>query len=283
MDKKEIFDETFDPDRSESYILLVQVSFQGVAFSINDTVRGMHIAYASSPFNSKLSATDDWSENIGLLVSKYDVLKRKYKKVLLTFESTLFTTVPTDLFIAERAKELFELVHPLPNLFEIRYNHLKDSKATVVFAIPYSITSKWLTYQPNTEFVGFSSALIAYSSMVKSPKDEPTMNILFANSFFTATLSINNELKHCNSFNFININDATYYIINFCKQAGFDVGYTSLSFAGDIDDAKGIESLLAQYIAKVNNSFGVDGNNYSYAITGHKKSNWILFNLLLCE
>jgi len=283
MDKKEIFDETFDPDRSESYILSVQVSYQGVTFSINDTVRGMHIAYVSSPFNSKLSVTDDWSENISWLFSKYEVLMRKYKKVLLTFESNLFTTVPTDLFIAERAKELFELVHPLPNLFEIRFNHLKESKATVVFAIPYTITSKWLTYQPNTEFVGFSSALIAYSGMVKSPKDEPTMNVLFANDFFTAAISINNELKHCNSFSFININDAAYYIINFCKQAGFDAGKTSLSFAGDIDDAKGIESLLAQYIAKVSNGFSVDGNNYSYSITGYKKGNWNLFNLLLCE
>lgn len=283
MDKKEIFDETFDPDRSESYILSVQISYQGITFSINDTVRGMHIAYVSSPFSSKLSVSDDWSENVNLLFSKYEVLKRKYKKVLLTFESNLFTTVPTELFLAQRAKELFELVHPLPNLYEIRYNHLKELKATIVFAIPSSITSKWLTFQPNTEFIGFSSALIAYSDMVKSPKDEPTMNVLFADDFFTVSLSNNNELKHCNSFNFININDAAYYIINFCKQAGFDARSISLSFSGDIEDAKGIESILAQYIAKVNNSFGVDGNNYSYAIAGFKKINWNLFNLLLCE
>lgn len=283
MDKKEIFDETFDPDRSESYILSVQVSYQGITFSINDTVRGMHIAYVLSPFSRKLSVTDDWSENVSLLFSKYEVLKREYKKVLLSFESNLSTTIPTEFFIAERAKELFELVHPLPNLFEIRYNHLKDSKATVVFAIPYSIASKWLTFQPNTEFIGFSSALIAYSCMAKCPKDEPTMNIFFTNDFFIAAIAVNNELKHYNSFNFININDAAYYIINFCKQAGFDTSKTSLSFAGDIDDAKGIESMLGQYIAKVNNGFSIEGNNYSYSIANLKKSSWNLFNLLLCE
>ncbi|HCT31503.1 MAG TPA: hypothetical protein DIW31_12440 [Bacteroidales bacterium] len=283
MDKKEIFDETFDPDRSESYILSVQVSYQGIAFSVNDTARGMHIAYVSNPFSNEMSVSDDWSENISLIFSRYEVLKRKYKRVLFSFESNLFTTVPTDLFLAEKVKDLFELVHPLPNLFEIRFNHLKNSKVTVVFAIPYSITSKWLTYQPNTEFIGFSSALIAYSCLLKSAKDVSAVNTLFTNNFFTTSISANDELKHCNSFNFVNINDAAYYMINFCKQTGLDLNRIILSFTGELDDAKGIELILSQYIAKVNNGFNIEGSSYSYAIAAYKKSNWNLFNLLLCE
>lgn len=283
MEKKEIFDETFDPNRSESYILAVQVSLNGISFCINDTVRDIYISFISFPFENKLSINDDWGNTVGQFFSQFDLLSRKYKKVLLSFESPLFTIVPTEFFIPEKSKEIFELVHPLPNLYEIRFNHLAESKSTVIFAIPSSLTSQWLFRQPQTQFYGHPSALITYSNLAKTAKDEPIILTQFSDQFLINVIAKNNELQHCNSFDYHNPNDTAYHLINTCKLAGFEPSKSEISITGSINDAENIESLLAQYFGKVHNTFSLDGRNYSYSIKKYKNTYWNLFNLSLCE
>lgn len=283
MEKKEIFDETFDPNRSESYVLTIQVSLNGISFCINDTVRNMYISFVSSPFGKSLSINDEWATAVGQFFSQFDILTRKYKKVLLSFESPLYTIVPTEFFTPEKAKQLFELVHPLPNLYEIRFNHLVESKSTVIFAIPSSLTSQWLFRQPQTLFFGHPSALIAYSELIKPAKDEPTVLAQFSEQFFISVISKNKELQHCNSFTYHNPNDTAYHLINTCKLLGIEPSRSEIAITGLIQDSKNQESILSQYFSKVNDCEGLIAHNYSYSIAKYKSSNWNLFNLSLCE
>lgn len=280
---KKIFDETFDANRSESYVLTIQVSLNGISFSVNDTVRGMYIAFVSSSFDSPLSETDDWTNTVGQHFSQFDVLSLKYKKVLLTFESPLYTVVPTELFSPKRAKELFELVHPLPNLYEIRFNHLAESKSTVIFAIPSSLTSQWLSRQPQIQFYGYPSPLITYSCLAKAGKDEATVLTQFDSKFFINVISRNNQLVNCNSFTYYNTNDTAYHLVNTCKLAGAEPSKSELTVFGMVDNANELTSLLSQYFRNVHEGHSHDNNNYSYSIVKYKNSHWNLFNLILCE
>jgi hypothetical protein len=282
MDKKEIFDETFDPNRSESYILSVQVSLNGISFCINDTVRDMYVSYVSYPFPSNLSENDDCGNVVGQFFSHFDLLSRKYKKVLLSFDSPLFTVVPTEFFTPEKAKQLFELVHPLPNLYEVRYNSLTESKSTVVFAIPSSLAAQWRFRQPQTIFIGHASPLITCSGLTKLAKEEPTSLTLFSEQFFINVISKNRELLHCNSFIYHDTNDTAYHLINTCKHAGFEPSKSEIAITGSLD-LEGFELLLSQYFNKVHNGFSIDNHNYTYSITKYKNQSWNLFNLSLCE
>jgi len=283
MEKKEIFDETFDPNRSESYILAVQVSLNGISFCINDTVRDIYISFVSFPFNTSLSMNDDWGDAIGHAFSQYDLLARKFKKVLLSFDSPLFTVVPTEFFTPEKAKQLFELVHPLPNLYEVRFNDLAESKSTVVYALPTSLASQWLIHQPKTQFIGHASPLISYSSLAKSDKGEPLVLNIFSELFLISVISKNKELQHCSSFAYIDTNDTAYHLINSCKLAGIEPSKAEITLAGSVNDAEGLELLLAQYFNKVHNSYSIDGHHFAYSLTMYKNIYWNLFNLALCE
>ncbi|RPH34582.1 MAG: DUF3822 family protein [Bacteroidales bacterium] len=283
MENKEIFDETFDVNRSESYILTVQVSMEGISFCINDIVRGMYISLISSPFSSPLSESNDWANTVSQYISQFDILSLKYKKVLLCFESTLYTIVPTELFKPERAKELFELVHPLPNLHEIRFNHLAESKSTVIFAIPSSLTARWLTQQPQTHFYGYPSAQITYSSIVKTALDEPMVFTQFNKQFLINVITKNNQLQCCNSIPYHNTNDTAYHLINTCKLAGAEPSKSEISILGSVEDVNNLVLLLSQYFSNVLDSPNHDYHNYAYSIAKYKNSHWNLFNLLLCE
>lgn len=283
MEKKEIFDETFDPNRSESYMLAVEVSLNGISFCINDTVRDIYISIVSFPFPSSLSINDDWGDTVGRLFSQYDILSRKFKKVLLSFDSHLFTVVPTEFFTPEKAKQLLELVHPLPNLYEVRFNNLAESKSTVIYALPTSLASQWLIRQPKTLFVGHASPLIIFSRLIKAVKDEPIILNNFSEQFLISVIAKNNELQHCNSFTYHDTNDTAYHLINACKLAGIESSKAEIALAGSISDAEGLESLLSQYFGKVHDCFNPDGHNYSYSMAKYKNKNWNLFNLSLCE
>ncbi len=283
MEKIEIFDETFDPNRSESYNLAVQVSLNGISFCINDTVRDMYVSFVSFPFNTSLSINDDWENAVGQYFSLYDLLARSYKNVLLSFDSPLFTVVPTEFFTPEKAKQLFELVHPLPNLYEVRFNNLVESKSTIIFALPSSLAAQWLIHQPRTSFIGHASPLINYSSLIKAAKDEPLILSHFSEQFFINVISKNNELQHCCSFNYLDTNDTAYHLINTCKLAGIEPSVTEIDLCGSITDAEGLELLLAQYFNKALNRYSFDGHHYAYSLTKYKNIYWNLFNLSLCE
>lgn len=282
MEKKEIFDETFDPNRSESYILSVQVSLNGISFCINDTVRDIYVSYVFYPFPRNLSENDDWGDTVGQFFTQFDLLSRKYKKVLLSFDSPLFTIVPTEFFAPEKAKQLFELVHPLPNLYEVRFNSLAESKSTVIFAIPSSLSAQWRFRQPQTIFIGHASPLITCSCLIKSTKEEPTTLTLFSEQFFINVISKDKELLHCNSFAYHDNNDTAYHLINTCKHAGFEPSKSEIAIVG-LMDLEGLEMLLSQYYTKVHRNFNIDNHNYTYSITKYKNLSWNLFNLSLCE
>jgi hypothetical protein len=283
MENKEIFDETFDPNRSESYTLSVQVSLNGISFCINDTVRDIYISFVSFPFSSSLSINDEWGTTIGQFFSQFDVISRKFKRILLSFDSHLFTVVPTEFFTPEKAKQLFELVHPLPNLYEVRYNSIAESKSTIIFAIPSSLTAQWLFRQPQTQFIGHPAPLIALSSLAKPAKEEPSILAQFSEQFFINVISKNKELLHCNSFNYYDTNDTAYHLVNTCKLLDIEPSKSEIVITGSLINSLELESLLAQYFSKVTSNHSIDSHNYSYSIAKYKNSYWNLFNLSLCE
>jgi hypothetical protein len=283
MEKISLIDETFDRFRSESYSLSVEVSMGGYKICVIDTVRDSVISLVTSPFDSPLSDLNDWNDTIKSLFAQHEILTRKFKSVHFSFESMIFTVVPTEIFVPEKAKQLLETVHQLPDLFEVRYSHVKELNATVIFALPASLTSKWLEKQPKTIFVGHAAPLLTISSLTKWAKDEPLIIAQFGVGFCTLTVSKNKELCSCNSIAQFETNDTTYHLINTCKLVGFDPNSSEINLSGACPNFDALESLLGQYFKKVNVANLLDTHSFTYNLSKYKSSYWNLFNLTLCE
>jgi len=283
MEKIALKDETFDPFRSESYILSVQISMVGYKICVIDTVRDCIISLITSPFDVAQSVDDDWGNTVNSLFTQHEMLSRKFKNVYFSFESPLFTIVPYELFIPEKSKQLLELVHLLPELFEVRYNQVKELSATIIYALPSSLASNWLAKQPKTIFVGHSAPLVTICALAKSNKDEPLIIANFGEGFYIHAIAKNKELLHCNSFTLYDANDTTYHLINTCKLLGFDPNKSDITLNGAFSEMVALESLLLQYFKRVNPDSVLDGHNFAYAIAKYKSIYWNLFNLTLCE
>ncbi|NVO09130.1 MAG: DUF3822 family protein [Bacteroidales bacterium] len=283
MEKIAIVDETFDPFRCESYNLSVQISMVGYKICVIDTVRDCVILLITSPFDVALSASDDWGNAVNNLFAQNEVLSHKYKNVFFTFESPIFTIAPTELFVPEKSKMLLDLVHHLPDLFEVRYNHVKELNATVIYALPTSLASNWFIKQPKTKFIGYSTPLVTLSALAKLSKDEPINYTYFSEQCFINVIAKNKELLYCNSFTLYDINDTAYHLLNSCKLLGFDPNKMDIAINGSYNQMEALESFLAQYFKKVSSNSVLDAHNFAYAIAKYKNIHWNLFNLTLCE
>jgi hypothetical protein len=283
MEKINLKDETFDPFRSESYSLSVQISLGGYKICVIDTIRDCIISLITSPFDVALTDNDDWGNTVKNLFSQYEMLSRKFKNVYFSFESPLFTIVPTELFIPEKSKQLLELVHQLPDLYEVRFTHVKELNITVIYAMPSSLASNWIDKQPKTIFIGHSAPLVTSCALAKTSKDEPLILTLLSEGFFVQTITKDKELLHCNSFPLYDVNDTVYHLINTCKLLDLDPNKSDIFINGTLNEMEALESMLSQYFKKVSADGILDRHNFAYAIAKYKNIYWNLFNLWLCE
>lgn len=99
----ELFDETLDINSTENYELSVQVSPDGFAFSVLDTLRNKYVLLRSSdPEENKYFTSGQITE----IINKDDFLLKKYRKVNLVFPSKKFTLVPSPLFDPGKKKNI---------------------------------------------------------------------------------------------------------------------------------------------------------------------------------
>jgi hypothetical protein len=282
MHKKELIDETFDIDRSESsYELSIQASLDGFSFCVKDSVRNSFIALVSYPFAKPVEDDGDWAGLIADFFAQYDYISRKYKSICLSFSSGNFVLIPSTLFVPEKAKQLYELTHVLPELHELHFRQVEDAGMTIVFALPSTFCSHWLFRQPNTRFIPQVAPLIA-RGLARNDKSGPLIIVDFTQMAFYLLVFAGGKLIHCNHIKHVSPEDTAYHIVNTCKQLSVDTLQTEISVVGANNDEPTLVSLLSRFFSRVNSDAGYDSRHFSYQLSRYRKEYYNLFNLSQC-
>jgi hypothetical protein len=132
----ELFDETLDINSTENYELSVQMSPDGFAFSILDTIRNKYVLLrASDPDENKFLTAEKTRE----IINADDFLAKRYKKVNIILPSSKFTMVPAPLFDPGKKEEYFTLNLIRSENDVILSNKIPEPDAYIVFAVsrPY--------------------------------------------------------------------------------------------------------------------------------------------------
>jgi hypothetical protein len=282
MQKLELFDETFDPDRTESYELSIQVSLNGFSFCLKDASRNYFIGLVTCPFELSLISADDWSRQVDFIIKSYSWISKPFKRVSLAFESKSFTIVPKELFNPEEAKQILSFVHNINELDEIRFNESSDDLITV-FNFPTTLAASWLKVHNNTKIVSFSAPSLENHLISLDENSEPTVSISFANKFGIITISNKNQLLHCASIDLFNAEDTVYHIVNTCKQFEIKPNETAVKLLGIFEQKEILESLVERYFKNFETASTNDQYHFSYIIAKYKGRFANLFNQSLCE
>lgn len=282
MQKFELFDETFDPFRTESYELSIQVSLNGFSFCVKDIARELFIVLGSVPFEQGLCSPDDWALRGKEIFTKYNWISRPFKKVRLSHVNPVFTLVPKDYFEPEKAKQILALTHPIPSLDEIRYHNIHAGVLSI-FSVPSILVTTWLTAHKNTEIISCFDPIIKYQLISTKGTTTHSLWIGLLDGYTSITLTKGGNLLHSGSIETRSNEDTVYYMVNICKQFDCPTTDTSVHILGENDILAEFLHLINRFFKKALPLVVEDKFHYSYQLASHKEQFANLFSHSLCE
>ncbi len=281
MLKLELFDESFDTNRTETYELSIQLSLNGFSFVIKDSVRNAFIALVSNSFEAELGLNTDWSNITRQIVTSQELLKKPFKKVLFNFQNPVFTVAPNEYFAPDKAKIILELVCAIPEMDEVRFS-ITNEELVSIFSIPSILATEWLKIQPKTKFIGTGESLLAFGAIV-SKGNNPTVHVSYTKPFPYIALFNSGKLLHCNSVFAQNQDDTAYHTLNICQRLNLNIAETSVFVTGQHEETELLANILGKYFKSATISLPSELHHYTYQLLRYKNQFSSLFNLSLCE
>ncbi len=243
----ELFDETLDINSTENYELSVEVSLESLAFCVFDTIRNKFIMLRSSqPENNRKYTLEEISE----LIEKDDFLKKKYKKVSIIMPSAKFTIIPALLFDPARKDEYFSFNHLQPENNLVLNNRIAEPDSFLVYALSKPLFDLIRNVWPGTSPLHHLKPLLEHIRESRRDSVENYIHVHVERDFFNLIIYSHNSLKFCNAFNYRNISDILYYILNTFKGLNIKQEET-IYLSGQTARYDDLFSSLALYIRYV--------------------------------
>jgi hypothetical protein len=255
----ELFDETLDINSTENYELSVELSTDSLTFCVLDSIRNKFIMLRSSQSenNRKYSF-----EEIGEMIGKDDFLTKKYKKVSIIMPSPKFTLIPSPLFDPGRKDEYFSFNHVQPENNLVFNNKIADPDSFLVYALSQPLFDLVKNWWPGTYPFHHLKPLFEHFKDSRRNSGENYIHIHVERDFFNLIIYSHNNLKFCNSFNYRNISDILYYILNIFKGMNFKQEET-IYLSGQTERYDDLYSNLALYIRNV--KFAEPSGNFTFS------------------
>ncbi|MCE5347768.1 MAG: DUF3822 family protein [Bacteroidales bacterium] len=276
----EFFDETLDINSTENYELSVQVSPDGLSFCLLDTIRNKFVLIRSSePEENKYFNSDKINELIG----KDDFLTKRYKKVKLLMPSKKYTIVPSPLFDPGKKEEYFTFNHNNEEGNPIMVNKLENPDAYLVFSVSRPILTLANTYFKGVHPYHHLKPLLEHISHISKTVNHNYIQIHIERDFFNLIVFNSNVLKFCNTFNYRNISDILYYVLNVFRKMDIKQEET-INFSGLTEKYDDLSSTFSMYVRNIKFSEPSGNFTFSYVFNEMELHQFLnLFNVVNCE
>jgi len=243
-----------DREKTNQYILSIQVSLNGFSFLVISPEDNRIVAYQNSPIkigNNKLIARhlNEWLEN-------QTILKNSFQSVRAYIFSEFFSLIPNEMLNYEDSPEIqsFFLDNEFAGQHEI--NEVQSLNASLVFSVQSEITmvlnrffGAVILFHPATKLLHYAeeTTQMFIASLISS-KD----------NIFLIIKRRDQKVILANSFPINHPNDLIYSVINTFQQLGISRNQTAMRVAEVIQPNFQPEKHLSPYfvdLAPVNSPF----------------------------
>jgi hypothetical protein len=276
----ELFDETLDINSTENYELSMQLSQDGFAFSLLDTIRNKFILLRSSePDENKYFTADQ----IGEIINRDDFLMKKYKKVNMVFLSPKFTLVPSPLFDPAKKEEYFSFNLIKDENEVILSNKIPDPDAYIVFSVTKPFLDLRERFFPAVHPFHHTKPLLTQLAHFSKSSAGHYIHLHVEREFFNIFIYDQGTLTFSNTFRFRNITDILYYVLNLFKNKGISNDET-IHFTGETEKFDDLWSNFAMYIRGLKFTEPSGNFTFSYVFNDIGLHRFInLFSVTNCE
>ncbi len=255
----ELFDETLDINSTENYESAVEISPDSVSFSLLDTIRNKYVLLR------KFSTDDrkDYSAGqIRDIIRTDDFLTKKYRKVSVILPAQKLTLVPAQLYDPGKKEEYFILNHLQEEEKVLLTNKLSEPDAYIVFSVQKEINDIVLDFFPGTLPVNHLKPLLAHITHARRTGDLNYIHVHVERDFFNMIVFSGGTMKFCNTFNYRNISDIMYFVMNVFRTLGIKQEET-IHFSGMTEKYDDLSSAFSIYVRSI--KFSVPAGNFTFS------------------
>jgi len=275
----ELFDETLDINSTYNYELSLQISSDGLAFAILDTIRSKYILLRTfNPDSNRYFTGDDIRE----IIARDDFLMKKYKKVNVVMPAQKFTLVTETLFDPGKKDEYFSLNLTKEENETIITNIVPEPAAYLIFSVSrqlFEIAGHFYpSVYPSHHFKPLLNQVIHYSKS----HNGTYLHVHIEKEYFNIIVLDQNVLRFTNTYRYRNISDILYYVLNIFRTFGLGQEVT-LHFSGLTEKYDDLYSSFGIYVRNLKFT-GPSGNfAFSYVFNDVELHRYInLFSITNC-
>lgn len=255
----ELIDETFDKNSSENYELSLQMSPYGFSYCVLDTIRNKYILLrGTDPNDPKLLTPEKAAE----IIIADDFLSGKFKKVNLIFPSSGATLVPSPLFDPEKKEEFFTLNLLKEESDIILYNKIQEPDAYILFSVKKQFSELASKLFPGSNLYHHTVALLQQVSHFSRNEFGLYVHVHIEKAYFNLLILEHGTLRFFNTFNYKNINDILYYVLNIYKNMGISREET-MNFSGHVHLHEDLQTKFSRYVKNI--KFTLPEGNFSFS------------------
>jgi hypothetical protein len=276
----ELFDETLDINSTDNYELSLQAGDDDLSFSLLDKIRNKFVMLRSytPEANKKFS-----SEMIQDIFGKDDFLLRRYKKINVILPASRSTLVPAPIFDPGKRDLYFTFNHVSDDNDAIISNKLADPDAFLVFAVPKSLHEIININYPGLLPQHHLKPLLWHIAHNRKIVSGNYLHIHIESDYFNLVIFANNKLRLCNTFNYRNISDILYFVLNVFNKLEIKQEET-IYFSGLTERYDDLHSNFSLYIRNVRFAEPAGIFSFSYVFNETELHRYLnIFNAVNCE
>lgn len=266
----------FSEEKSKYYILSIQISLDGLCFSIRDYLSNSFIALKVIPKPINTSLTDF----LGELFVNEKLFQLTYRDVKIVFNTFGYTTIPEPLFSSDSVENIFRLNYSISNEDKILHFKHKDLPLRSAFAVPYSIDDI-IAKKFNAATVYHIQDITIWSGQLLDENIEEQIVIHFHDNFFHLAGFASGKFTFNNSFNYKTAEDFAFFALNAIKQLDFDHETVHIIIRGEIERNDSKIQLLKRFSPNV--SFEALPASFHYSDIIYQKPSHFYTTLFLAQ
>lgn len=240
--------ESFDLEKTNEYILSIQITLDGFSFSIFSANESKIIAFKPTPL--KISSDNLIVHHFEDWIKKEEILQKKYSKTNIVYFSTEFSLLPENMFSSQLVKAATNRLidENEQKHFETNDINKLESPAKIVFYLPKNLKEVVNKYFPSSQLI-HPVQLIIEQSPQGNKKNKVV--ILYTKNNFLMVVSRNQQVLFANGFSIQHINDLVYFLLNTIVQLNINLKETDLYISDALIKNDEIEGLLNPYFNEI--------------------------------
>jgi hypothetical protein len=247
-------DETFDPDRLDTYNLYLSVGLRTIRIAVADTGRNKFLALLNYEAETPLTESE-LAPQLELILQQHPIIGRpNWKTVRLAVQNQHFTLLPRTLFDEEKADTYLRLHTALDDAQEEVCHYLHPNLELVnIFGIPSTLRQFAKANYPHRpiRLIHQTSALI--EGMLHQVERTGQKKVCLFVEQFTLTVVVvrDGSLEFCNIFQFTTPEDFIYFVIFVMQEQKLNPDLDSVTVWGDLTHDSELFYILRKYIRNV--------------------------------